>query len=306
LASRRQELRQSWGALEQAPGFRQVGELLPALARIGVHPDGLQQPPGLRMARRRLMNGDVCYFLANRGDTPIREWVRPARPGRSACLLDPWTGRAGRTERRGDGSVFVFLEPGETRFVIVGTAPRIESPWEDRIPDATRSQPVPGPWRVSFVAGGPVRPPARSVASLSPYTSWSEADLQRFAGTARYEAESAALPTGKGQWLLDLGTVHGSARVWANGRDLGVRVAPPYRFAVPADAWRDRNTLVVEVTGVAANRIRDLDRRGVKWRVFRDINFVNREYRPFNAADWATVSGGLVGPVRLVACAPEE
>jgi hypothetical protein len=300
LSARRKQLRQAWAALGTAPGFRQGSELLPLLASAGVQPDGVLQPPGLRMERRRMANGDACYFLANRGDTPVRQWVQPARPGRHASLLDPWTGRAGRVERRADGGVFLYLEPGETRFLLLGEAERTAIPWQDRIPNSGQSQPVAGPWRVSFVAGGPVRPPSRSVASLSPYTSWPEAEMQRFAGTARYEAKLAPIPTGKRQWLLDLGEVHGSARVRLNGRDLGVCVAPPYRVALPADALREQNTLTVDVTGVAANRIRDLDRRGVVWRIFRDINFVNRNYRRFNAANWATVPAGLVGPVRLV------
>jgi hypothetical protein len=55
----------------------------------------------------------------------------------------------------------------------------------------------------------------------------------------------------------------------------------------------------VEVTNVAANRIRDLDRRGVRWRIFKDINFVNINYRPFDASDWPIRAAGLLGPVTL-------
>ena len=56
----------------------------------------------------------------------------------------------------------------------------------------------------------------------------------------------------------------------------------------------------MEVTNVAANRIRDLDRRGVKWRNFYDINFVNINYKPFDASNWPLADSGLLGPVRLV------
>jgi hypothetical protein len=54
------------------------------------------------------------------------------------------------------------------------------------------------------------------------------------------------------------------------------------------------------VTSVAANRIRDLDRRKVEWKTFLDINFVNINYKPFDASDWPTTDCGLIGPVRLV------
>ena len=59
------------------------------------------------------------------------------------------------------------------------------------------------------------------------------------------------------------------------------------------------NTLSVEVTGTAANRIRDLDRRGVKWRAFHDINLVNIDYKPFDASAWPVFESGLLGPVEL-------
>ena len=59
------------------------------------------------------------------------------------------------------------------------------------------------------------------------------------------------------------------------------------------------NQLEVEVTSVAANRIRDLDRRHVQWKIFKDINVVNVNYRPFDASDWPLTECGLLGPVTL-------
>jgi hypothetical protein len=301
LEERRADLQKSWSALAQAEGFRQRTELLPILAELGVKPDEILKAPGLRVERRRLSNGDTCYFIANRGGQPVRQWTIPSRSGENVCLLDPWTGQAGQAKRRADGRVFLSLEPGETRFLIAGDSPTSSATWQDYIPDPDRSQPVSGPWRVSFIDGGPVRPRARLVEALSPYTSWDDAELQRFAGTARYGTGLRVEPAGDQEWILDLGEVHGSARVSLNGVELGVRVASPYRFVVPAESLQKLNKLVVDVTGTAANRIRDMDRRGVGWRIFRDINFVNRDYKRFSAADWGTVPAGLVGPVRLYA-----
>jgi len=59
------------------------------------------------------------------------------------------------------------------------------------------------------------------------------------------------------------------------------------------------NLLEIEVTSVAANRIRDLDRRKVVWRNFHDINFVNLAYRPFDASEWPLTEAGLLGPVTI-------
>jgi hypothetical protein len=53
------------------------------------------------------------------------------------------------------------------------------------------------------------------------------------------------------------------------------------------------------VTSLAANRIRDLDRRKVPWRMFHDINLVNIQYKPFDASDWPIFDSGLLGPITL-------
>jgi hypothetical protein len=55
----------------------------------------------------------------------------------------------------------------------------------------------------------------------------------------------------------------------------------------------------VEVTNVAANRIRDLDINKIEWRKFYDINLVNIDYEPFDASGWEIRDAGLLGPVTL-------
>jgi hypothetical protein len=98
--------------------------------------------------------------------------------------------------------------------------------------------------------------------------------------------------------LLDLGKICQSARVRLNGSDLGTLLAPPFRVFTNR-LKRKRNLLEVEVTNVSANRIRDLDRRGIVWRKFHDINFVNMDYKPFDASGWPLTESGLLGPVTL-------
>jgi hypothetical protein len=95
-----------------------------------------------------------------------------------------------------------------------------------------------------------------------------------------------------------LGNVCQSARVRLNGRDCGTLFTPPFQTIVgglkPAG-----NVLEVEVANVSANRIRDLDRRGVQWKNYHDINFVNLDYHPFDASGWPLTDSGLLGPVTL-------
>jgi hypothetical protein len=42
-----------------------------------------------------------------------------------------------------------------------------------------------------------------------------------------------------------------------------------------------------------------LDRRGINWKYFHDINIVNVNYKPFDASDWPLFDSGLLGPVHL-------
>ena len=129
------------------------------------------------------------------------------------------------------------------------------------------------------------------------WTGRGDADADRFAGTARYSVTFDA-PDTASRHLLNLGTVHESARVRLNGRELGTVIEP--FFTVETGPLRPTgNVLEVEVTNLSANRIRDLDRRGVEWRIFRDINFVGIDYKPFDASRWPVRPSGLPGPVTL-------
>jgi len=132
---------------------------------------------------------------------------------------------------------------------------------------------------------------------LGSWTQSGDTNAQSFAGSALYSINFDA-PAGTNACYLDLGRVCQSARVQVNGWDYGTLVLPPFRVAVnnlkPAG-----NRLEVEITNLTANRIRDLDRRGVPWKVMGDINIVNLDYQPFNAANWPLTDSGLLGPVTL-------
>jgi hypothetical protein len=161
-----------------------------------------------------------------------------------------------------------------------------------------------------------VLPAPLSITNLASWTEFGDTNTQSFAGTAVYsitfdapgsvsslQAAPDTLKREHQTYCLDLGDVRQSARVRLNGKDLGTLITPPFR--VVADNLKPvGNQLEVAVTSVAANRIRDLDRRGVPWKIFKDINIVNVNYRPFNAADWPLTDSGLLGPVTLTSVLP--
>jgi hypothetical protein len=143
-----------------------------------------------------------------------------------------------------------------------------------------------GNWKVEFLQGGPELPPAFTASRLASWTELGGESAQRFAGTARYTLAFDAPAAGE-EFLLTLGRVAQSAQVGLNGRKLGTVFMPPFQVRLPGLKPRG-NVLEIEVTSVAANRIRDLDRRGVKWKNFHEINFVDLNYQPFEVVrSWA-------------------
>ena len=91
-----------------------------------------------------------------------------------------------------------------------------------------------------------------------------------------------------------------SAAVTLNDKPVERLFSAPFEAALGSHLQPGRNTLVVEVTNLAANRIADLDRRSVQWKSFHEVNFVNKDYKSFDASKWPLRDSGLFGPVRLI------
>lgn len=256
---------------------------------------------GLSFARRQHDQGRH-YFLTNLGAEPVEGWVPLGTDAATAVLFDPMQERTGvaSTRQTEEGtSVFLSMQPGESRILRTFTRRQVEGPeWvelEEGPPDTLE-----GRWSVTFVEGGPVQPDSFSTRKLASWTELGGEDAKRFAGTARYQLSFDAPSTDADGWTLDLGRVRESARVFLNGEDLGRVWAHPFRLRLDDALRSGENRLTIEVTNLMANRIADLDRRGVSWKRFYDINFVGIDYQPFDASDWAPMPSGLLGPVTLI------
>jgi len=256
---------------------------------------------------RRSFDGGSHYFIANRGDSNFDGWITLARPAKSVVVLDPMTGNEGVAAIQPMGDqvrVHVQLAAGESIILRAFADKNVKGDAWNCWQAKGQSMEVTGDWNVKFVQGGPVLPAAYTTSKPGSWTGAGDTNAQNFAGSARYSITFDAPADAKGSYYLDLGKVCQSARVRLNGRDLGTFIIPPFRVAV-SDLKLKGNLLEVEVTSVAANRIRDLDLRGVPWKYFRDINVVNLAYHPFDASDWALTDCGLLGPVTLTTISGE-
>jgi hypothetical protein len=273
------------------------------LAAAGLRRDALADQKELQLIRRRSTEGRQYFVVASQ---PIDRWVVIDGHPASVALMDPMSERVGlaRVRRVGTSTeMYVQLDSGQS--MIVRTFERAVRglEWLYAEPQGHRIE-LRGRWAVTFVDGGPVTPRSFTSDSLAAWTGRGDDDADRFAGTARYTLTFDA-PDTAARHRLALGRVAESARVKLNGRDLGVLFANPF-YVETGPLRRTGNVLEVEVTNVSANRTRDLDRRGVEWKIFRDINFVGIDYRPFDASKWPVRPSGLLGPVTLQALKPSS
>lgn len=136
-------------------------------------------------------------------------------------VYDPWTGT---TVSCPDG--VIKLEPYETRFVLFGSD--LEAPVE--IPSAGESHLL-NDW--TFQVNGEEFHRLGNLAQINSH----------FAGTVSYQTQF----DGTDVRTLDLGQVGETAEVILNGRSLGTRIAPPYRFDLTRNLL-PHNTMEVRIT----------------------------------------------------------
>jgi hypothetical protein len=275
------------------------------LARVAVAREALVDR-GLEFTRRKYGSGR-SYFLVNSGGRDIDGWVPLDDPSTTAVAFDPMSGRHGDlTARRAPSGMLevTLVLPRGASIVVATAAAPAGTPAPFHKMSGTPGE-LSGPWQVAFMAGGPELPAERRVERLSSWTTWGSDDLKRFSGTARYTTTFRRPAEEAAGWLLDLGRVHESARVRLNGRDLGTLIGPAFRVSIDAAQLAAENELEIHATNLMANRIADMDRKGVRWRKFYNVNFPARLPQNrgpeglFSAAGWEPLASGLIGPVTL-------
>jgi len=258
---------------------------------------------GLQFVRRTHSEG-FHYFIVNSADKPFDGWITLGVAAQSVVLMDPYfENQAGVAviRKAADGKTEMYLQLGPAQSCILRTFTEKAvngSAWAYWQP--TYPKLLEGTWKVEFIDGGPVLPKSYEASQLGSWTTQPDAEAQRFAGTARYTLEFGLADVKADEWLLDLGRVCDSARVSVNGQSVGTLWSEPFQVNVERYLRAGKNTLQVEVTNVAANRIRDMDIRKVPWKIFHDANILNVEYEPFDASNWELRDSGLLGPVSLV------
>ncbi len=269
-----------------------TGNVLELLAKDGIEGEKSIAKNGLNFIKMK-MEDELWYMVFNCRTENIDVPVFLNEPAKNYVFMNPINGEITLAENQND-SIHIQLDSERALFIRC----------TDKNPDLpehvyAQNEPVEieGFWKIEFIEGGPVYPGNISTGKLKPWTQMGDSETSRFAGTARYSIEFNRENTTSNAFL-NLGEVMDCAHVYLNGKDFGSLLGPVYELKVD-NLTQGKNELIVEVTNVAANRIRDLDRRGVNWKKFHDINFVNIDYEPFDASEWEIREAGLLGPVTL-------
>lgn len=270
----------------------------------GAKPESLRTDNHAMMIRRTNEAGGHNYFIAMLTDSPIDGWIRLATDAESAEIFDPVSGRSGMAQLRKDsaGNTMVRLQLAPGQSIMLKTFPDdIDfTPWRYV---ESKGQPIDinRGWKISFPESTPAIAGEFSTDTLTQWCDLPIPEAKVNVATARYTVDFN-LPdnTDADEWLLDLGDVRESAKVYVNGEYAGTAWNVPFRLNIGKWLHPGENRLEIDVTNLQANRIADYERRGVKWRIFKDANIASvTNERDFSFGDWETVPSGLNSTVTL-------
>ena len=284
------------------------------LAQTGASCEPFKSQMGGTMVRQKNQEGGYDYFMSMLTDNPVHGYVPlgarlPERWKGSVWVSDPLTGEWVRAEHRyedGKISVYLNMDPGESVLVRIiqkkggsGQEDMRHRPYEKG-----NETVIEGPWTLSFPKSDPHIDTVYTMTILTPWTEIADKRLKINCGTGIYKAEFRTPQDNADAWILDLGDVRESAAVRLNGKDVGTAFSVPFRLYIDkADLKKpgEINTMEIEVCNLPSNRIADFERRGVKWRVFKDANIASvTGAKNFSFADWATDPSGLNTEVKLI------
>ena len=275
------------------------GEKPQAMARYA-KAEAMKSELHLRAIRRKTTDS-WHYFMANLTPNDVSSSVALTVPCKSATWYDPMTGDITPAVIT-NGKVCINLRSGESRILKTSTTSNDSSTNPTSLTCSTNfseALPITGPWTLTFTEEAPKVDQTFKLDKLQTWeTLCPETAITMGTGvyttTFRLTKQQA-----RQHWMLDLGDVRESARVYLNGRFLGCAWAVPFVLDCRDALQKGKNELRIEVTNLPANRIADLDRKGVKWRKMNEINVVDINYKKTTYEGWTPVKSGLNSEVRL-------
>jgi hypothetical protein len=257
----------------------------------------------LDFIRKRDENGSV-YFISNlNSGENINSYIPIGTNSNDYVFYNPMTGEKGLAEVRNENNenaILLQLKQGASIFLFAGEVKSKLPKWEYTGQMKDRFS-IPGPWVLEFLEGGPVLPESARISKLASWTTLPDTMASYFSGVARYSVEfnleDFAL---EDKYKVVFDKVKESVLIRLNGQEVITLFSHPFEADVSSYLKKGKNHMELEVANLPANRIRYLDEQEVNWQIFYDINFVNINYREFDASQWEPVESGLIGDVSIV------
>ena len=251
---------------------------------------------------RRIYDDGYIYFFTLLNNNTVNNWVALGTQAQSALFFDPMTGKAEKARLRnnqGVTEVYMQLRPGESIIMKTFTAKDVTAEEQQYYQSTGKSLELKSGWKMDFIESEPAVNESFQLPELVSWTELNNDTLKVNMGTACYEIQFDFQKDADKEYRLCMGDVRESAEVTVNGHKAGTIFAVPFEINIGEWLKNGKNTLEIAVTNLPANRISDYDRRGVKWRIFNEINFVNIMYSNSYFDGWEPVPSGLLGPVTI-------
>lgn len=273
------------------------------LASCDIPSEEMKTRFGVQAIRRSNSTGHH-YFISSLQDKGVDDWVTLGVHAESALIFDPVSGECGEAcLRQTNGKTQVYLQIKSGGSLILQTYNQALKeklrPWK-YLKEHPFSLSLDHGWKLRFTDSEPAIKDEFVLDSPRSWTTLDHPVTSHNMGTGIYSVEIELPSLSADDWILDLGDVRESARVRINGKDAGCAWSVPYQLRVGHLLQPGKNHLEVEVTNLPANRIAELDRQGISWRKFKEINIVDLHYKKTTYAHWTPLPAGLNSSVRLI------
>ena len=258
---------------------------------------------GLKFIRRK-MDGGKYYYIVNHTANAVGDNLLLNINANAVELMNPQTGEIGLASfnKKDNGTeVKIQLQPGEAVIVKALNTNSVAAKYH-YIAAKQKAIELNGEWKLHFTNGGPFIPADKKMNHLQPWTNFTDdSTTQYFSGSGIYSTHFNLKEKNADDYILQLDKLYESARVIVNGNDAGIIWSIPFKLNIGKYLQAGDNTIEIEVNNLMANRIRYMDQNKIEWRKYHEINFVNINYKNFDASAWKVQSSGLAGIISLIA-----
>lgn len=253
---------------------------------------------GLSAIRRKNDSGHH-YFIANLTPNDVNARIPLTVTMKDARWFNPLNGEIYKTDINNEG-ILVDLKSGESMILQTYNNVLPTNDAEQIKFEGTEKQ-LTDKWSLSFVESSPAINSTYSLDNIQTWETLNNDTAKIMMGTGVYTTTvNMTKDEAKAKWAINLGDVRESARVYVNDTFVGCAWSVPFILDCKDAFKAGKNTLRIEVTNLPANRISEMDRQGVKWRKFDEINVVDINYKKTSYANWEAVKSGLNSDVTLL------